>query len=98
MSDDRRQEAIEAGERIGSIAWDWLSHGHPEAEPTTYRKVFAALQCIMVAQPDGDADMAFAALGAILARAHDVDRAVACFNQGFAAAVETDALEMGTMQ
>lgn len=100
MTKAEKAEAV--GTEMLNQAWAWLSEGHSDAEPTTYRKVVAAVQCLLLAAPDDDLEMAAAAIGAafasLLADNPYGPELAAAFDHGVAGYEEARVLFRGTMQ
>lgn len=95
------QRAESVGCELQDRAWAWYSETYPTADETTYRKVFAAVQLILLAAPDKEFEMAMAAIGAAVRSAVgtpcDADLTKA-FNAGFEAFSEAQSLLKGPMQ
>ena len=95
------QRAEGVGHELQDRAWTWYRETYPTADETTYRRVYASVQLILLAAPEEDFEMAMAAIGAAVRSAVgtpcDADLTMA-FNAGFEAFSEAQALLRGPMQ
>lgn len=101
VSDEKQALGEALGAKLLDQAWEWLAADHPDQDPTTYRRVFAAIQLIVSVVPKSDERMALAAIGSVLGAIDtqrpelEVVRQVTC---GFLGTKDAEKFQEGTMQ
>lgn len=95
------ERAEVVGQELQDRAWTWYRETYPAADETTYRKVYASVQLVLLAAPEEDFEMAMAAIGAAVRSAVGTpcDTGLTkAFNAGFEAFAEAQTMLRGPMQ